>query len=76
MEAAPGKKQRPSPKHKDSGAETPLHIATIEGDIDELRRLIRQNVFDINATGSRNFTALHFAANAGNLEVSTSFTIP
>ena len=67
-------KQRPRAKKLLSNsaphsAETPLHIAALTGDIEELNSLITSKEYDINATGDRQFTALHFAANAGVLEV-------
>lgn len=52
-----------------SHEETPLHIAASVGDVEQISILLRQNNFDVNAIGEHNFTALHYAANAGHLEV-------
>ena len=48
-----------------------LHIAALEGAVDVVRTLLQEGSHDINALGERGFTALHFAANSGQLEVST-----
>ena len=50
--------------------ETPLHVAALEGDINRLRMLLREGIYDVNGPGDNNFTALHFAADSGQLEVS------
>lgn len=52
-----------------------LHIATLEGDIEQVSQLISQNKYDINSTGEHGYTALHFAANTGSLEVCNLFYV-
>lgn len=49
-----------------------LHIAALEGNIPLSSQLVSQQVFDIDEVGERGFTALHFAANSGALEVLTN----
>lgn len=49
--------------------ETPLHIATVRGDIDEIKLLIK-NGADINAQGENGYTPIHEAIEQQNSEVS------
>lgn len=65
-------KQRPKAKCNadlSGGVNTKLHIAALEGEFKQIKLLLRSGNHDLNATGERQFTALHFAANAGHLEV-------
>ena len=48
---------------------TPLLFAALEGNIEKIKTLLETNTYDLNSIGERNYTALHFAANAGELEV-------
>lgn len=51
---------------KSNFGDYPIHIASVRGDIDEMKILL-DNGADINAIGEHGYTALHNAVEQGNI---------
>jgi len=56
---------------RDASGDTPLHIASIWGDIDAIETLLAAGA-DINARGDMNCTPLHYAVSQNKVEAAKS----